>query len=243
VDGIIIAGGGTDFGNAAETFTSFGTEVVFIGRPPHPWASVQVDNPRAAEDATSHLAGLGHERIAFIRGPAELASAQDRLRGYRRAVRRHGLVYDERLVRIGDFGEESGYEGACALLGARPRPTAIFAANDRMAIGVLAAASDLGVRVPDELSLVGVDDIVMAAYVRPALTTVAMPAYDLGAAAMRLLAERLEAKRQAGRLDGRPPRVRLPVELVVRDSSAPPPGRRRRAGGGPSNPIPKEQAT
>jgi LacI family transcriptional regulator len=154
-----------------------------------------------------------------------------------------GIVYHERLVRIGDFGEENGYEAACTLLGARPRPTAIFAANDRMASGVLAAASDLAVRIPDELSLVGVDDIVMASYVRPALTTVAMPAHDLGAPAMRLLAERLEAKRQAGALAGRPPRVRLPVELVVRDSTAPPPGRRRRPGGGPSNAIPKEQAT
>ena len=220
VDGLIIAGGGTDFRRASERFAEHGTRAVFVGKSSLPWPSVRVPNEEAARTATGHLAELGHERIGFISGAPGLTTSRDRLAGYRRGVSDHSLQGGGALLREGDFGEESGYRAATSLLRETPRPTAIFAANDRMAIGTLAAAADLGLAVPDELSVVGFDDIRFASYVRPALTTVSLPTYDIGAAAMRLLLELLSDK------DGEPgvaaQTVHLPVRLVVRDSTAPP---------------------
>lgn len=220
VDGIILAGGGTDFTRASERFARRGTRVVFIGRPGPPWPSVRVPNTDAAAAAIEHLVGLGHRRIAFIGGAPALTSAQDRLEGYRRSVAAHGLDDDERLCARGDFTEAGGYRATAQLLALSRPPTAVFAANDRMAIGALAAAHDAGRRVPDDLSLVGFDDIPMASYLRPALTTVALPGYEMGAAAMRLLLE--ELAREPGADGGPPPAVALEAGLVVRDSTAPP---------------------
>jgi LacI family transcriptional regulator len=221
VDGLILAGGGTDFTRASERFAEHGTSVVFVGEPSVPWPSVRVPNEEGAATATSHVAELGHERVAFISGPTGLPTARDRLAGYRRAVAEHGLAEAESLERTGDFSEGSGYEAAESLLRERQRPTAIFAANDRMAIGSLAAAADLGLPVPQELSIVGFDDIPLVSFVRPALTTVALPAYEMGAAAMRLLLDLLLEK--DGGASAATRTVRLPVRLVVRDSTAPPP--------------------
>jgi LacI family transcriptional regulator len=218
VDGLILAGGGTDFTRAAERFARRGTRVVFIGRPGPRWPSVRVPNTEAAVRAVEHLADLGHRRIGFIGGGPGLTSAQDRLEGYRRAVRERGLDDDEALRAAGDFAEASGYRATTDLLALSPPPTAIFAANDRMAIGALAAAHDAGRRVPAELSLVGFDDIPMASYMRPALTTVALPHYEMGASAMRLLLDQVGAGPADG--DGDPPVVRLDAHLVTRDSTA-----------------------
>jgi LacI family transcriptional regulator len=220
VDGLIIAGGGTDFTRASARFAEHGTRVVFVGKPSQPWASVHVPNAEGTATAIEHLAELGHERVGFVGGPATLATARDRLIGYRRAVSDHGLAESRSLERAGDFGEQSGYRAAQSLAGETPGPTAIFAANDRMAIGTLAAAADLGLRVPADLSVVGFDDIPLASYLRPALTTVALPAYEMGAAAMRLL---LELLHDDDGTTAEPRVVRLPVRLVVRDSTAPPP--------------------
>jgi len=235
VDGIIIAGGGTDFTWATRTFTEFGAEVVFIGRHGAERPSVQVDNVAAAQLATGHLARLGHTEIATITGPLVLTSAQDRLEGHRRALTRARIGWDDRLVVEGDFQEPSGHAATRALLAGHPRPTAIFAANDRMAIGAMAAVADTGLRVPDDVSIVGFDDTSLASYVRPALTTVRVPTYDLGAAAMRLLLARVQGGADAAADD-----VLLECELVVRGSAAAPPApaaevparpqRRRRAG-------------
>jgi DNA-binding LacI/PurR family transcriptional regulator len=228
VDGVIVAGGGTDFSKASQTFAEYETRVVFIGRSDVGWPSVQVDNVEAGRTAAGHLALLGHRRIALVTGPTALTSVRDRLAGYRQALADHGLAADAELVREGDFAERSGYEAASALLELPAPPTAIFAANDRMAIGALAAAVDRGVRVPRDLSIVGCDDIPLASYSRPALTTVAMPVYDMGASAMRLMLERLEAP--AGESGaGEPPVIRLQTDLVIRASSAPP----KRPPGGP----------
>ncbi|TCJ15621.1 LacI family transcriptional regulator [Rubrobacter taiwanensis] len=215
-DGIIIAGGGTDFSPVSQVLSDFDIEAAVIGRHNLPFPSVQIDNVGAAYEATSHLVELGHERIAFISGPLSLTSVQDRLNGYREALRRRGIERDDRLVREGDFQPESGYSAARSLLQGSVRPTAIFAANDRMAIGAMAAAFDLGMEVPEEVSIVGFDDITMASYVRPALTTVSLPGYEMGASAMRLILKLISGKEC--------PRVTwLPAELVVRDSSGPPP--------------------
>jgi DNA-binding LacI/PurR family transcriptional regulator len=220
VDGIVVAGGGTDLSRASASFERYGTKVVFVGRPKLPWASVQIANADGAAKAMAHLARLGHRRVAFLSGPRRLTSVRDRLEAYARAVAEHGLDADDALVREGDFGETSGYEEATSLLRLRRPPTAIFAANDRMAMGALAAASDGGRAVPDDVSVVGFDDVPMASFVRPALTTVALPTYDMGVAAMRLLLELMERAENGG--DADPPVRCLPLELVVRDSTAPP---------------------
>jgi DNA-binding LacI/PurR family transcriptional regulator len=222
VDGLIIAGGGTDFTRAFERFAEHGTRVVFVGKPSLPWPSVRVPNEDGTVAAMAHLAELGHQQVGFIGGPQTLSTARDRLAGYRRAVRDHGLVASPSLERPGDFSEQSGYREAERLLRDTRRPTAILAANDRMAIGALAAAADRGLVVPDDLSVVGFDDIPLVSYVRPALTTVALPAYEMGAAAMRLLLDLLQNKDDGPTAAA--PTVRLPVTLVVRDSTAPPTG-------------------
>jgi DNA-binding LacI/PurR family transcriptional regulator len=215
-DGIIIAGGGTDFAPVSQALSDFDVEVAVIGRHGLPFPSVQVDNVRAAYEATSHLADLEHRRIAFVSGPLNLTSVQDRLRGYRRCLKERWIPHDERLIREGNFEAESGYSAALSLLQSSVSPTAIFAANDRMAFGVIVAATDLGMKIPDDLSVVGFDDITMASYVRPTLTTVALPGYEMGAAAMRLLLRRFAGNEC-------PQTTWLPTQLVVRHSSGPSP--------------------
>lgn len=229
MDGIIIAGGGTDFTEASTAFAEYGAPVVFIGRHQEGGHSVQISNAAAARDATGHLTLLGHQAIAFLAGPLALTSVQDRLEGYRAGLQDAGLGFDERLLREGDFGERSGYESAQSLLAQHPRPTAIFAANDLMAIGAMAAVRDAGLAVPGDVSVVGFDGIALGSYVRPALSTVAIPTYELGTAAMRMLLELLERK-QHPELGLEPEEVRtvwLPTELMVRESSALAPGAQR----------------
>ncbi len=214
-DGIILVGGGTDFTPVSQPLLDFDVEVAVIGRHNLPFPSVQIDNVAAARESTSHLADLGHRRIAFVSGPLNLTSVQDRLAGYRAGLEERNIGQDDRLVREGDFQPESGYSAALSLLKGEIRPTAIFAVNDGMAIGVMAAAADLGLKVPDDLSVVGFDDITMASYTRPTLTTVAVPGYEVGVSAMRLML-RLFAGEQGWQVTW------LPTNLVVRDSSGPP---------------------
>jgi LacI family transcriptional regulator len=145
-----------------------------------------------------------------------LTSAQDRLAGYKASLEERGITGDDSLIREGDFGAESGYSATLSLLRDERTPTAIFAANDRMAISAMAAAADLGLRVPNDLTVIGFDDIITASLVRPALTTVALPAYEIGASAMRLMLKLLEGEEC-------PKTVWLSTELVVRQSSGPPP--------------------
>jgi LacI family transcriptional regulator len=215
-DGIIIAGGGTDLAQVSEAALGFDTKIALVGRHNLPFPSVQVDNFSAAREATSHLLNLGHRHIAFISGPPSLTSVQDRLSGYKASLEERRISEDDSLICDGDFEAESGYSATLSLLQEEPRPTAIFAANDRMAISAMAAAADLGLHVPDDLTVIGFDDIVTASIVRPALTTVALPAYEMGASAMRLMLRLLEGEEC-------PKIVWLTTELVVRQSSGPPP--------------------
>lgn len=214
VDGIIIAGGGTDYTEELPVFAQFDTQVVVIGRHNLPFSSVQVDNVRAAYRATSHLVNLGHRKIAFVTGPQNLTSVQDRLAGYRQCLSDHGVDRSDRLIYEGNFSEDSGYSAVKALWNQAVKPTAIFAANDRMALGAMAAAADLNLRIPDDLAVIGVDDIAMASYVRPALTTVAIPTYEMGTAAMRLMLKLLSGEEA-------PQTVWVDTELLVRKSSDP----------------------
>ena len=170
-------------------FETYRTKLVMVGRHGLTQPSVQVDNVAATRVATEHLLGLGHRRIAFVGGPTDSSTAQDRLLGHQQALRKAG-VPDSGLdaVRVGDFDERSGYEATRSLLDGQAT-TAVLCANDRMALGSYAALADAGLSIPGDVSVVGFDDVPMASFVRPTLTTIAVPTYEMGQAAMRLLLE------------------------------------------------------
>lgn len=176
---------------------------------------VRIDNVAAAGDMVRHLIALGHRRIAHITGPLDQVIAQDRLTGWRRTLVEAGLPAGGELVAQGDFRLGSGIVAAKRLLATRPRPTAIFAANDESAIGAIQAIREAGLSVPDDLSVAGFDDILFAASSWPPLTTIRQPRRELGARAMLMLHAIME-----GRADT-PGTVVLPTELVRRQSTAP----------------------
>ena len=174
--------------------------------------TIAVDNFGGAAAMVRHLAGLGHRRVAFISGPALNRDASERLRGYREAMRSVG-EWSKELEIPGDFREESGYEAGRRIRDLRPRATAVFAANDSMAIGLLYACREAGLSVPEELSVAGFDDIPIARFVTPSLTSVRVPIAHLGTCAAHRLFEILEE-----RAVHRPRQETLPTTLVVRAS-------------------------
>jgi LacI family transcriptional regulator len=180
-------------------------------------AYVMSDNVAGAAQAVSHLHELGHRRIATITGLLDTKPGVDRLRGYRDACQQAGLGYRDEYVAYGDFYFDSGYIAAQRLLAQEEPPTAIFAASDMMALGVIRAAGESGLSVPQDLSLVGFDDVLLARHVHPPLTTIRQDKAGLGAAAATALLK------QVDRTDGAVPPT-LPVELVIRGSTAPVPG-------------------
>ena len=188
---------------------------------PEGHATVDTDNAGGARSAVEHLLALGHTRIAHIHGRADLASAQLRETGYREALTAAGIPVDEDLVRAGDYQEDQATAVACELLTAPDRPTAVFAANDSSAMGVLRAAADLGLRVPEELSVIGFDDVPQASMTSPPLTTVAQPLAELGAAAVDMLLAMLRG-------EPGPDHVRMTTSLRVRRSTGPVPTEVRR---------------
>jgi len=178
-------------------------------------ASVFIDNVAAASNAVNYLLTLGHEEIAYVNGPHASPICVDRERGYRAALERSKTRFDPALTASGDFSIESGERAVERLLAERRRFTAVFCANDEMAIGALRALAGHGLRVPAEISVVGFDDIRFARYAAPPLTTVAQPKGELGREAMSMLIELLHNP-------GVPARKRiLAADLVVRGSTAP----------------------
>ena len=175
---------------------------------------VLTDNVQGGRLATEHLLHLGHRRIGCITGASDLTPSAGRADGYRQALAAAGIPCDETLIIKGDFQDQSGYVGAQELLRLPNPPTAIFACNDLMAIGAMSAALEAGLRVPTDLSVVGFDDIHLAGYVNPPLTTVAQPKFELGRTAARMLLERIDKR------DLAPRRCLLPTQLVVRHSTA-----------------------
>lgn len=178
--------------------------------------SVTTDNERGAHEITCFLLQQGHRRIAFLAGPRQLTPAQLRLRGYRRALREFKVRAEISLIKYGDFTVEGGRKAMRALLDASPRPTAVAAADDVMALGAVQAIEDAGLRVPADISVAGFDDIPFAALVRPPLTTVAQPVRRMGAVAVELLLAQLTARSNGYR------RVLLEPRLIVRGSVGPP---------------------
>lgn len=217
-------------GDALRTLARHGVPVVVMDRerPELPLDTVLTDHRDGGRQATRHLAALGHRRIGFVAGPAGLSPSELRLAGHRDALAAAGLPAERSLVRHGDFHPESGRAAARALLALPRPPTAIVAANDLMALGVLRAAADAGRQVPRDLAVVGYDDIELAAYTVPPLTTVAQPRREMGREAVRLLANRLAARHLP------PQQALLPVTLTVRQSCG------GRPGGAPRRPRREE---
>jgi LacI family transcriptional regulator len=156
--------------------------------------AINLDNHGGAFAMVRHLAGLGHRRIAFLRGPEENADARERLRGYRDALLSLEIAGEGALELGGDFSEESGYRAGQRLLALQPRPTAVFAANDSMAIGCLFALREAGARVPGDIALAGFDDIPIARYITPSLSSVHVPIAELGTRAMERLLHAVDRK-------------------------------------------------
>lgn len=174
--------------------------------------TVDADNYTGAVIATEYLLGLGHRRIAHLAGRPDLESARLRERGFRDAMARAGLTVDERLVVVGGFRAESSEGPARDLLSAPDRPSAVFAANDLSAIRTMEVARSLGLRVPDDLSVIGFDNVPESALATPPLTTIAQPLKEIGAAALQMLVTMLDG----GAPD--PSHVRLPTTMVERAS-------------------------
>lgn len=172
--------------------------------------AVMLDNHHGGYLATKHLIELGHRRIGLITGPSNLTPSAQRVTGYCDALSEAALSCENGLIVSGDFHTNSGYYAALQLLDLPNIPTAIFACNDMMAIGVIRAAAERGLNVPNDLAIVGFDDIELASYTIPPLTTVAQPIEDIGQVAVQLLTERIDQADVAAR------RMVLSGELIVR---------------------------
>jgi LacI family transcriptional regulator len=213
VDGLIVMAPDVDASSALRH--AAGSVPIVLVNPEvamHGLHAISIENVKGAQAVVEHLIGLGHRRVATIAGPLHNIDARQRLEGYRAALRDAGLPHDPALEVRGDFGEPSGYEAAEELLALDPRPTAVFVANDYMAIGALGALEDAGVRVPDGLALAGFDDIPMARYLTPPLTTVHVDLQRLGQRAVHHLLDAEGVRAPEGR------REVLPTTLVVRSS-------------------------
>jgi LacI family transcriptional regulator len=185
------------------------------GLPGQDVPTVGAANWAGALAATEHLISLGHRRIGFIAGPSTLVCSRTRLDGYRAALEAAMLAVDPELIMPGDFYHESGFKGAEQLLSLREPPTAIFASSDQMAFGVYEAVRQRGLRVPDDVSVIGFDDLPEVRWSSPPLTTVRQPLSEMGALAARTVL------RLAGGEHIESMRFELPTQLVVRDSSGP----------------------
>jgi LacI family transcriptional regulator, repressor for deo operon, udp, cdd, tsx, nupC, and nupG len=191
--------------------------VTIVGADIPGWATVRIDDVAAAATATGHLADLGHRRIAYIGGATEgvldFTAPTARINGYRRTLADRGLPHDPSLEADGEFTLAGGLRAGRVLLGRPDRPTAVFAASDEMAIGVLRAARELGLRVPEDVSVIGIDDHEMAGFFD--LTTIAQSADEQGRVAARQVLSAL------GTAEWRPEQVILPTRLLVRGTTAP----------------------
>ena len=214
VDGIIFVAAG-DKADSLDFLLERRMPVVMVDRDlPNVEADVVLtDHQLGGYLATRHLLELGHTRIACIAGPSSITPGAERIIGYRRALEEASISYDEDLVVRGDYHPQSGLEITHSILKMDPRPTAIFALNDLMALGALRAAAEAGYSVPKDLAIVGYDDLELSHFTNPPLTTIAQPKKEIGIQAVNLLVDRMSQK-------NRPPsRVVLPPELIVRRST------------------------
>lgn len=213
----------SDFSNLttqAESYRRAGTGVVCIDRLPKNWSgdTVTADNEEGAYNATRCLLQMGHANLAAITGPLHLTNVQERLAGYKRAMREAQLPVAPDYVQETTFDKQGGYAKTLILLRCNPRPTAIFAGNDMIALGALLAVREAGLRCPEDISLMGFDDLDIAETTNPSLSSVSQSGYQLGAAAARILLDRLEGDK------GPAKHLVLKTTLKLRNSVAAPLG-------------------
>ena len=215
IDGLIFVVTGSDAVVRA-TLGGINTPLVLLDREVSGISSdlVEVNHVLGSQMATQHLLELGHPRVACISGPPGLSPSSQRRAGWKDALDKAGVERKESDLARGDFTARGGYLAMQTLLKRRPRPTAVFACNDLMAFGALAAAREAGIAVPQQLSIVGFDDIELAAFSAPPLTTVAQPKLEIGTLAAELLLERVNTSRNESR------RVILDPEIKVRGTTA-----------------------
>lgn len=236
IDGLLVMAPDADATDAIQDFsTRFPVVLLNPGPISLECASLSIANFDGAYAAVRHLAALGHRRIAMVLGPEGNSDAGERRRGWQQAMRDSGLDPSPDLEVRGDFSESSGFAAAERLLAASPRPTAVFAANDYMAVGLLAAARDAGLSVPKDLAVCGFDDIAISRYLNPPLTTVDVDACELGQRALLQLLPFARARRPA-----EAHHETLPTRLVVRAScgAAAPDSTDVRSRPGPHHPAP-----
>lgn len=183
--------------------------------PNLPWPAATITNVQGAREMTAYLLSLGHSRIGFILGAADYSGSWERLDGFKAALEDAGIPVQDDLVVQGDYHFESGLAQGRALLAATPRPTAIFASNDEMAAGVIQAAGEMGLRVPEDLSVVGFDDSTLACRLTPPLTTIRQPTVELASRVTEALIHRINGEEDDGG------RIEMKTNLVIRKSAAP----------------------
>jgi LacI family transcriptional regulator, galactose operon repressor len=220
VDAVILAGGYIEddeylrlLAEQARGLRSHGARLVMCGHAPVRAHAVVPQNADGAYRITTELLRLGHRRIAHLAGPPRFSTTRERLRGYHGALEAYGATADPALVVAGDFTRDGGVRACTELLDSGADFTAMFAANDMMAVGALAVLRERGIAVPEDVSLAGYDDIPVSRDIAPALTTVNVPMVEMGRQSMRLA---------VAADDGDENVIRLPTELVIRASVAPP---------------------
>jgi DNA-binding LacI/PurR family transcriptional regulator len=216
---IVIPSNFSELTAQAESYRRAGTGVVCIDRLPKNWSgdSVTADNETGAYNATRFLLQMKHTRLAAITGPLHLTNAKERLDGFKRAVREARLRLAPEYVQETTFDKEGGYSKAVTLLRLIPRPTAIFAGNDMIALGALLAIRKAGLRCPEDVSLMGFDDLDIAETTNPSLSSVSQSGYQLGTTAARILLDRLEGDKSPAK------HIVLQTSLRLRHSVAAPP--------------------
>jgi LacI family transcriptional regulator len=189
-------------------------QIIFVDRCPSWWKgdAVVANNENGGYQVGEYLARMGHRTLAAISGPSHIETARERIRGFKRALAEAGIQLQARYVQEAQFNTEGGFAAASQLLSLNPRPTAIFASSDMLAIGALEAARAMKIRCPDDVSIVGFDGLDFVDLIEPALTTVFQPGYHIGSLACQLLLERVRG------VNHPPEQKMLNTELCIRDS-------------------------
>ena len=212
VDGIIFSGGTINGYEPLSALKELRDRVVVIGRHDVDFPAIMVDNIAGATIAIEHLIDVGHKRIGFIGWSEDSTTAKDRLSGYKNALAQNSCHFEPSLIRHGKLTPASGCQEAEVLLSQEKRPTAIFAGNDQMAFGVIYAAIEMGLRVPEDLAVIGFDNIPLSSFFVPSLSTIEVPMFTLGTDSMESLV-RLMAGEQVSR-------IKLhKTKLIVRNST------------------------
>jgi LacI family transcriptional regulator len=216
---IVIPSDFSDLAAQADSYRKAGSAVVCIDRLPRHWDgdSVTINNAEGSYNATSYLIDLGHRNLAAITGPLRLTNSQDRLKGFKRALRRAGLEAAPEYLQETSFDRAGGYAKTRILLRMVPRPTAIMACNDMIALGALQAIREANLRCPEDISLMGFDGLDMTEMTTPQLASVYQSPYQLGATAVQLALDRVKDKNIPVR------KIVMKTELRIRESVAPPP--------------------